>query len=143
MKIPTINQMKNMSQKQVGKFLNEGLAEVCENLSKYEESTPKQKKQFLRYADTFRKLGSIHNVKPNKSKTEVINMVKRLTDAEKEERSVKKILSKIRKLEGQYPQHLVERACFRYKSANLDKRKAEKEMKELEEKLQDAKRRLR
>ncbi len=142
MKIPTTKQIQRMSKKQFNIFMNEGLAEVCEDLATYEKSTPKQKKQFLKYADTFRKLGSIHGVKPNKSKTEVIQMGKRLTDHEKEERDVKKVLSKITKLEKSYPQHLVERACYRYKNANLDKRKAEKEMKELEEKLADAKKRL-
>ncbi len=143
MKIPSVNQMRNMSKKQTEKFVNEGLAEVCEDLATYNKSTPKQKKQFLKYADTFRKLGKIHNVKSNKSKEEVINMAKKLTDAEKEDREVKKILSKLHKLEKQHPQHLVERACFRYKTANLDKRKAEKEMRELEEKLANAKKRLR
>ena len=131
-----------MSKKQVDKFINEGLAEVCEDLSKYKEVTPKQEKQFLKYADAFRKLGSVHNINPNKSKREVINMAKKLTDFEKEDREVKKILIKIHSLEKTHPQYLVERACFRYKTANLDKRKAEKEMKELEKKLADAKRRL-
>ena len=131
-----------MSQKQVDKFVNKGLAEVCENLAAYKEVTPKQKKQFLKYADSFRKLGSIYNTKPNKSKEEVIEMVKKLTNSEKEKREVKKIIQKIHALEKTHPQHLVERACFRYKNANLDKRKAEKEMKDLEKKLEDAKRRL-
>ena len=143
MKIPTINQIKKMNKKQINKFVNEGLAEVCEDLAEYYEVTPKQKKHFLKYADTFRKLGKIYNIKPNKSKLEVINMVKKLTESEKEDRIVKKVLAKIHSLEKNYPQHLVERACFRYKSANLDKRKAEKEMQELEEKLADAKKRLR
>ncbi len=67
MKIPNINQMKKMSQKQVDKFVKENLAEVCEGLAKYKETTPKQKKQFLKYADTFRKLGQI-DVKSNKEK---------------------------------------------------------------------------
>lgn len=133
------------------KKINEGLAEVCEMLAKYKKITSKQKKDFLRYANIFRGLAKLNkkNIEPkqhlieSKSKGEVINMVKKLTDTEKEVREVKKILLKIRKLEKQYPQHLVERACFRYKSANLDKRKAEKEMKELEEKLEDAKKRLR
>ena len=142
MKIPSVNQMKKMSKKQFDKFVNEGLADVCEHLAKYNKSTPQQKKQFLKYADTFRKLSKIHNVNSNKSKKEVLNMGKKLTDSEKEDREVKKILLKIRKLEKQHPQHLVERACFRYKTANLDKRKAEKEMKELEKRLADAKRRL-
>ncbi len=140
---PTINQMKNMPQKKIEKFINEGLAEVCEDLTKYSKVTPKQKKQFLKYADTFRKLGKIYNVKSDESKKEVINMAKKLTNAGKEDREVKKILLKINKLEKQHSQHLVERACFRYKRANLDKRQTEKKIKELEKKLTDAKRRLR
>ena len=143
MKIPTIDKMKKMSQKQVDKFVSEGLAEVCEDLAKYEKATKEEKKQFLKYANAFRKLGEIHNVKPDKSKEEVIQMAKKLTDAEREDREVKKILLKIHSLEKNYPQYLVERACFRYKNANLDKRKAEKEMIELEKKLEDAKKRLR
>lgn len=131
-----------MSQKQVDNFINEGLVEVCEGLATYEKVTPKQKKQFLKYADSFRKLKEVHNIKSNKPKEEVINMVKKLTNSEKEKREVKKILQKITALGKSYPQHLVERACFRYKTANLDKRKAEKEMKDLEKKLEDAKRRL-
>jgi len=70
-------------------------------------------------------------------------MAKKLTDAEKKDREVRKILAKIRSLEKTHPQYLVERACLKYKNAKLDKRKAEKEMKELEERLEDAKRRLR
>ncbi len=142
MKIPTIKQMQKMNQKQIESFTNEGLAEVCEDLANYNKTTLKEKKQFLKYADVFRKLGKIYDVKPNKSKSEVINMAKRLTEQEKEERTVKKVLAKIHGLEKVYSQPLVERACYRYKQASLDKRKAEKEMQELEEKLADAKRRL-
>ncbi len=69
-------------------------------------------------------------------------MKKKLTESDKENIEVKKILMKIHSLERVHPQHLVERACSRYKNANLDKRKAEKEMKILEGKLEDAKRRL-
>lgn len=143
MKVPSIEKMRKMKKKEVEHFVNEGLAEVCEMLATYDKVTPRGKKQFLKYADTFRKFGAIHNIKPDKTKSEVIEMVKKLTDQEKEDREVKKILSKIRSLEKSHPQPLVERACFRYKNANLDKRKAEKEMKDLEERLQDAKRRLR
>ena len=39
-----------------------------------------------------------------------------------------------------HPQNLVERACFRYKNANLEKRKAEKRIKELEKDLERARR---
>ncbi len=69
-------------------------------------------------------------------------MVKKLTESEREDKEVRKIISKIKKLERSYPQYLVERACYRYKTANLDKRKAERELEELEKKLVDAKQRL-
>ena len=129
--------MKNQSK------INKGMAEVCEMLAKYKEVTPKSKKQFLRYAEVFRKLGGdFHNQNKIKSKMEVLQMTKKLTESQKEEREIRKILLKIRALEKTFPQQLVERACVKYKNANLDKRKAEKEMKELEEKLEDAKRRL-
>ena len=73
----------------------------------------------------------------------LLEAIEKLTEQEKEEREVRVILAKIKKLEKSNPQHLVERACFRYKNANLDRRKAEKEIKEHEQKLEDAKRRLR
>lgn len=69
-------------------------------------------------------------------------MGKRLTKKEKEEKTISKIVQRIKSLEKVYPQDLVERACFRYKDANVKKRNAEKEMAELEEKLQEAKSRL-
>lgn len=120
------------------------MAEVCEILAQNKKVSPKSKKQFLKYAKVFRRLGGKfeNNDKQIKSKTEVLNMAKKLTEAQKEEREVKRILSKIHVLEKTFPQNLVERACFRYKNANLEKRKAEKEMKILERKLEDARRRL-
>lgn len=69
-------------------------------------------------------------------------MGKRLTEAEKEEREIKRILQKIKKFEKIHPQNLVERACYKYKQAHLKKRSAEKEIEGLQEKLQDAKKRL-
>jgi len=144
MKIPTIKQMKRMSQKQIDKFVSEGLAEVCEDLANNldEKMTPEMRRKFQKYTEAFRKLGKINNIEVNKpKKREVINMAKRLTDAENEGET-KRILAKIRKFEKSHPQHLVERACYRYKVANLDRRKAEKEMKELEKRIANAKERL-
>ncbi len=128
--------MRTNNQKQVSK----GLAEVCEMLAKYHKTTPKQKKDLLKYADVFRKLSGDFKNK-NKLK-EVKNMGKRLTEQEKEDREVKRIVAKIIKLEKVHPQGLVERACYRYKNANLDRRRAEKEIAEHEKKLAEAKRRL-
>ena len=68
--------------------------------------------------------------------------MKKLTEQEIEDRETKKVLKRIQKLEKIYPQHLVERACYRYKTANLDKRKAENKIKKLEEELNVAKKKL-
>ena len=123
----------------VDKRINEQLAKVCEMLATVNGAENQYKEKFLEYADVFRKLGNIQKkTKPKEDKT----MGKKLTDKQKEGREVKLIISKIKKLEKVHPQELVERATSRYKNANLDKRRAEKEMKELEKKLQDAKRRL-
>ncbi len=69
-------------------------------------------------------------------------MGKKLTEQEREERVVRNILAQIKRLEKRYPQVFVERACYRYKQANLEKRKAEKEIGELNEKLESAKKKL-
>lgn len=121
------------------KRINEGLARICEMFAETNGVENKDKGKFLKYAEVFRKLGNIQ--KKNKSK-EVKDMGKRLTEQGKEDKEVKKILVKIHKLEKNHPQNLVERACYRYKMANLDKRRAEVKIKELEKELTNAKRRL-
>jgi len=121
------------------KRVNEGLAEVCEMLAEYNGAENAHKEKFLKYAEVFRKLGAI---KKTTKITEVINMGKKLTDKERREREVKLVISKIKKLEKSHKQDIVESACVKYKVANVDKRRAEVEMKELEKKLADAKRRL-
>jgi len=70
-------------------------------------------------------------------------MGKKLTPQEIENREVNKILKKIQSFEKSHPHHLIERACFRYKDANLRKRKAEKEIAELNKRLERAKKDLR
>jgi len=69
-------------------------------------------------------------------------MGKRLTPQEIESREVNKILKKIQSFEKSHPQNLIERACFRYKDANLRKRKAEREIAELNQRLERAKKDL-
>ena len=69
-------------------------------------------------------------------------MGKKLTDKEIRAREVSQVVSKIIKLEKMYPQDVVESACVKYKTANVDKRKAAEEIVAMEEKLADAKRRL-
>lgn len=66
-------------------------------------------------------------------------MGKRLTEKEIEGRQIAKIIQRIRILEKVYPQNLIERACFRYKDANLQKRNAKMEIEAMEKKLQQAK----
>lgn len=66
-------------------------------------------------------------------------MGKRLTEQEREEKIITKVMRRIKSLEKVYPQKLIERACFRYKDANKKKRNAEKDIVGLEEQLQEAK----
>jgi len=70
-------------------------------------------------------------------------MGKRLTDQEVRARKVSIVVSKIKKLEKMHSQDIVESACVKYKKANVDKRKATEEIEAMENKLADAKRRLR
>lgn len=69
-------------------------------------------------------------------------MGKRLTDYQKEERIVEKIVGRIKKLEKVYPSYLVERATVRYKNASATRRRVLKEKKRLEEELTEANRKL-
>lgn len=67
---------------------------------------------------------------------------KKLTPKEIEDKEIKKILKRIIDLEKHYSKGLIERACFRYKDANVRKRSAQKDIEELEIKLERAKRDL-
>lgn len=67
-------------------------------------------------------------------------MGKRLTEKEREEKQVNRVLKRIIGFEKSYPIRIIERACFRYKDANLKRRTALKEKQELEEKLSEANR---
>lgn len=69
-------------------------------------------------------------------------MVKKLTEKEIRDREVKKVVCKIQNLEKTHAKDIVESACFKYKSANLERRNAEKAIKNAEEKLEEAKRKL-
>jgi len=131
-----------------------GLSEVCVMLSNSKESSEEQKKRFIQFSEMFRKFANFHKAQLNqkevqmqKQKTRKDMLLeekrKKALAKKEEDNKVREIISEIRKLEKTYPQMLVERACFKYKSANMDKRNAEKEMKELEAKLEEAKRRLR
>jgi ferric-dicitrate binding protein FerR (iron transport regulator) len=67
---------------------------------------------------------------------------KPLTKEEQEIKIVREIIQEIVKLEKKYPQPLVKRACYRYNNAMLEKKKAEREIKALEQKLEQAKKKL-
>lgn len=69
-------------------------------------------------------------------------MARRLTDKEIRAREVQKVVLKIKKLEKLHDQDIVESACVKYKNANVDARRASIEIEAMEEKLADAKRRL-
>lgn len=122
------------------KKIHEELAKICEMLATYDKQTTKQKEKLLKYAKVFRALGNIN--RKTKSKEDK-DMGKRLTDQERRAKEVSIVVSKIKKLEKSHHQDIVESACVKYKTANVDKRRASEEIKSMEKKLEDAKRRLR
>jgi len=69
-------------------------------------------------------------------------MAKKLTEKELRNREVGQVVSKIVNLEKAHEQNIVESACVKYKKANVDRRNAANEIVAMEEKLADAKRRL-
>jgi hypothetical protein len=69
-------------------------------------------------------------------------MSKRLTDLEVRNRKIMKVISKISKLENTYTKEIVESACARYKSSQVERRKAQKEYEEAEHKLEEIKKKL-
>jgi len=120
-----------------------GLSEICLMLSKYcEKSNPKQAEELLKKAGAFYKLSKIINPSILNIKKEV-KMKEQFTEHQiktrKEDKIVKKIIEKIISLEKKYPQYLVEKACYRYKSASMKRKSAEREIKQLEKKLGEAK----
>ncbi len=69
-------------------------------------------------------------------------MGKKLTEKEKREREVMRIISKISKLEKVHDKELVESACYKYKNTQVERRKAQSEYDEAEQKLLKLKKRL-
>ena len=67
---------------------------------------------------------------------------KRLTSKEIDERTINKILARIRSLEKSNSQHYIHSACYRYVQSNLAKRKAQEDMRDAEERLAEAKKKL-
>ena len=70
-------------------------------------------------------------------------MGKKLTDKEKRDREVSKVVLKIRKLEKVHPQDVVKSACYGYNMAIQDRKRAESDKKDAEARLASANRRLR
>lgn len=69
-------------------------------------------------------------------------MAKKLTDKEKRDREVDKVILKIRKLEKVHPQDVVKSACYGYNKAIQGRKRAEADKKDAEERLAEANRRL-
>lgn len=127
-------------EKNYNEQITKGLAEVCRMLAKYEKTAPEQKETFLKYADTFEKFSNIHKV--IKSNEEVKMEKKKPTQDELDNKIVREIIQEIIALEKKYPQKLVKRACYKYNNAILEKNKAEREIKALEQRLAQAKSKL-
>lgn len=126
-------------ERKMDKKVHEELAKICEMLATYDKQTPKQKEKLLKYAKVFRALGGLNKkIKSKEDKT----MGKKLTDQETRIRKVAKVISLIQKFEKVHGQDIVEAACYRYKMANVDKRRAEAKIAAMEKELSDAKRRL-
>jgi hypothetical protein len=70
-------------------------------------------------------------------------MGKKLTEKEQREKEVKKVLSKIKKLEKFHEEDIVKSACYKYNMAIVDRRNAEADIREAEQRLDNANRRLR
>jgi hypothetical protein len=66
-------------------------------------------------------------------------MAKKLTNQEKEDRIVSKIVKAIEKLEPRFPQHLLERGIMKYKNSRATSRKLKKEIEEREAELEKLK----
>ncbi len=68
--------------------------------------------------------------------------MRKLTEREIDDRKVKKIVKRINSLEKDYSVDLIHRACDRYTQANLQTRKALKDMREAKQKFEEAKEKL-
>ncbi len=69
-------------------------------------------------------------------------MVKRLTEKELRAREISKVLLKIRKLEKTHKEDIVKSACYKYNLVIQEKKSAEKDIRDAEQRLAAAKRRL-
>jgi len=69
-------------------------------------------------------------------------MGKKLTEQEKRERKIDKVISKISKLEKVHDKEIVESACARFKRAKVERRKAQGELEEAERKLTELRKKV-
>ena len=68
--------------------------------------------------------------------------MKKLTEKERRAREVNKVFLKIKKLEKIHDEDLIKSACYKYNTAMQEKNNAERDVREAEERLAKAKRRL-
>lgn len=68
--------------------------------------------------------------------------MRKLTEKEKRAREVIKVFLKIKRLEKIHDEDLIKSACYKYNIAMNDKIRAEKDVRDAEERLAKAKRRL-
>jgi hypothetical protein len=123
--------------------IEKGLADVCRMLAKYSKTTQEQKETFLKYAGTFDKFSKFHNaIKINKEVKMVDQKTKHPTQEEIELKKVREVIAKFVALEKEYGQKIIKRACYKYKMAIVEKNKAEREIKVLENRLAQAKSKL-
>jgi hypothetical protein len=68
--------------------------------------------------------------------------MKKLTAREIDERTINKVLQRMKRLEKKYSQNYIHSACYRYVQSNLARRKALEDMQDAQKRLEEAKRRL-
>lgn len=68
--------------------------------------------------------------------------MKKLSDFERRNKEVNKLVQKIKIFEKNFPFEIVEAACVRYKTSNVERRRAKDAVKAAEERLLKAKRNL-
>lgn len=65
--------------------------------------------------------------------------MKKLTQRQKEERLLERIVKRIKMIESIYGSYLVKRACYRYYSQRSEEDKIKREIKEKEKQLEELK----
>jgi len=68
--------------------------------------------------------------------------MRKLTEKQKEERVLKKILKRIKSIESNYGVELTKRACFRYYQQKSEEHKIKRDIKEKEDQLKELKKKV-